>query len=164
MFKSLHNVLKEKKSPISTILAVKKNFFVVKSWNILYTIVKIFCSSVEFFVQSGNILWCVEIFCAVCKYFAQVWKYSIWKSANLCSNWIFQIRSELVVDMQMAPGSHSLVITIIQPHRNTNTNINTNTKIHIQMVINRQLPCQFYIAKKPFRIIEYFTGASESRS
>ena len=128
--KSLHNVLKEKKSPISTILAVKKNFFVVKSWNILYTIVKIFCSSVEFFVQSGNILWCVEIFCAVCKYFAQVWKYSIWKSANLCSNWIFQIRSELVVDMQMAPGSHSLVITIIQPHRNTNTNINTNTNTY----------------------------------
>ena len=32
-----------------------------------------------------------------------VLKYSIWKSANLC-NWIFQIRSEMVVDMQIAPG------------------------------------------------------------
>ena len=105
---------------------MKKNFFVVQSWNILYTIVEIFCSGVEIFVQSGNIcseckyfvmcgniMWCVEIFCAVCKYFAQVWKYSIWKSANLCSNWIFQIAQHRNGCWYAnRPRFHSLVITI----------------------------------------------------
>ena len=50
---------------------MKKNFFVVQSWTILFTIVEIFCSSVKFFVQSGNILFRMQIFCDVWKYFVQ---------------------------------------------------------------------------------------------
>ena len=56
------------------------------------------------FALRQNVLKYSHVGCAVLKY-------SIWKSANLC-NWIFQICTEMVVDMQIAPGFHSLVITI----------------------------------------------------